>query len=227
VNPKGGNVAKKNGSTPKKRILATKTNELPCPLTEPELREAGKRLAHLEGDLAAQTAREKDVKDDLKSKRSALEMQISMLANTIRAGLVYRPTPVRVEADYEENVVREIREDTGETVSTRPVNEQDRQATLFPGGPTDDKKAAPPQLCWGMEGVNYTAATSGGTYAVEEATDGFRVYWTPAKGRSQKLGTAETSAEGRDLAERHYIAQAADAILENAGDGKLAGREAR
>ena len=224
-------MTKKSGtnSTPKKKILATRTDQLPVPLTEPEIREAGKQLAHLEGDLAAQTASEKDIKDGLKAKRSALEMRISLLANTIRAGLEYRPIPVRVEADYEENVVRDIREDTGEAITTRPMNAQDRQVTLFTGQPAD-KKPAPEQLDWREEGVNLTAAIATGTYCIEPddtPEGGNRVCWTPAKGKSKSLGKAESEDDGIKLAEQHYLAQAADAILGNAGAGKLTEKEAR
>jgi hypothetical protein len=217
-------ATKKNGTNgvAKKKILATKTDHLPVPLTEPELREAGKQLAHLEGDLAAQTASEKDIKDGLKAKRSALEMRISLLANTIRAGLEYRPIPVRVEADFEENIVREIREDTGATVSTRPVTEQDRQSTLFPA-PT---KAAPASLVWHRQGDNQVAEVSDGVYCVEGDGDGFSAYFTEHGGKSKRIGGETFLDTTKAIAERHNVERAASAILSNAGDGRLT-QEAR
>jgi hypothetical protein len=217
-------ATKKSGTNgvAKKKILATKTDHLPVPLTEPELREAGKQLAHLEGDLAAQTASEKDIKDGLKAKRSALEMRISLLANTIRAGLEYRPIPVRVEADFEDGVVREIREDTGATVSTRPVTEQDRQSTLFPVS----TKPAPTSLVWHRQGDDQVAEVADGVYCVEPDADGYFVYWTKKGSGTKRIGAESDEGLAEDLAERHNVERAASAILSNAGDGRLT-KEAR
>lgn len=129
-------MAKANGTNGvAKTILATRTSQLPVYLTEPEIREAGKRLAHLEGELNAHAAREKDVKDDLKAKRSSLEGQVHALAGTIRQGYEYRPTSVRIEADFAAGKVFEIREDTGEVIGERPVNETDRQSSIFDAQP--------------------------------------------------------------------------------------------
>lgn len=134
---------KKNGTTPAKKILATKTAQLPVPLTDPEMKRAGEKLAQLEGDLNAHALKEKDVKDSLKSTRSSLEGQIHALAAVIRQTFEYRPVAVRVEADYEAKKVFEIREDSGEVIGERDLNEQDRQASIFDLTPTDARPARP------------------------------------------------------------------------------------
>ncbi len=80
---------KKNG-IPAKKILATKTAQLPVPLTDPEMKRAGEKLAQLEGDLNAHALKEKDLKDALKATRSSLEGQIHALAAVIRQTFEYR-----------------------------------------------------------------------------------------------------------------------------------------
>ena len=131
-------MAKTNGAVPR-RILATRTEHLPVQLTESEIREAGQELAPLEGQLTEHGLKEKDIKDQLKSTRSKLEGQVHGLASIIRAGVEYRPTPVKVEADYKAGRVYEIREDTGEVIGERAVNETDRQAPLFDAPPPSEK----------------------------------------------------------------------------------------
>jgi hypothetical protein len=79
---------------------------------------------------------------------------------------------VRIEADFAAGKVYEIREDTGETIGERSVNEQDRQASIFDGTP-------PP------------------------------------------------TAEQQKAAEHAELEKRADAILDNAGDGKLTKRGRR
>jgi hypothetical protein len=112
------------------RVLAVRTDHLPVNLTEPEIREAGKRLAQLEGAVGEHTAKEKEVKDRLKSERSVYEGQISQIASVIRQGHEYRPVSVRVEAHFTDGKVREIREDNGAVIAERAITESDRQESL-------------------------------------------------------------------------------------------------
>ncbi len=112
--------------------INVRTEQLPVKLTENEIKDAGRKLAQLEGALGEHAAKEKEIKDDLKSKRSSFEGQIAQLASVIRQGHEYRPVSVRIEADYAEDRMYEIREDTLDTVGVRPLTEQDRQARLFP-----------------------------------------------------------------------------------------------
>lgn len=134
-------MARKNGVIAKK-ILSTRTSQLAVTLTDPEVRRAGEKLAQLEGEVAAHVLKAKDVTDQLKSTRSSLDGQIHALAAIIRQGFEYRPVPVRVEADFEAKKVFEIREDTGEVIGERDVNEQDRQASIFELTPAGEKPLA-------------------------------------------------------------------------------------
>lgn len=96
------------------------------------------------------------------------------------------------------------------------------------------KKAAPAPLKWEPSGPNDVARVKGGVYCVEPTMrasslgdDAFTTYWTPDGGRSKKLGTAKTSPQAKDLARQHQLEGGADAILENAGDGKLTAKGRR
>ena len=237
----------KNGTTPK-RILATRTDHLPVELTEPEIREAGKRLAHLEGQLAEHTGKEKEVKDQLKHERSKIEGQVHGIAGMIRAGVEYRPTSVRVEADYKAGRVYEIREDTGEVIGERPVNETDRQAPLFDAQPAEKRELLDSlvgtradavarqaqkksnELDWATEGESLVACVSGGVYCVEPGfSGGFNALWTPEGGRSGRLSTVPPGKDSKAAAlahcARHAMERYADGLLSNAGDGELAKKE--
>ncbi len=231
-----------------KRILATRTDHLPVQLTEPEVREAGKKLAHLEGQLAEHTAKEKDVKDGLKATRSQIEGQVHGLASIIRQGYEYRPTPVRVEADYKAGRVFEIREDTGEVIGERPVNETDRQAPLFDAPPSEKREPLDAlvgtraeaierqaqrkssKLDWKPEGENLVAQVDGGTYCVEPGwSGGYNALWTPEGGSSGRLATVPPGKDAKASAlahcARHAMELLADGLLANAGDGELTKKE--
>ncbi len=85
------------------------------------------------------------------------------------------------------------------------------------------KKVAPPPLIWEKEGANEVAHIPGlGTYCIELGTGGkYDVLHTPPGGRSKVVGSAPTGFDAREVAKRHMLAEGADAILANAGDGKL------
>jgi hypothetical protein len=114
----------------KKQVVQVKTALLPVELTEKEVRDYGKRLAALEGELGCHTRKEKEIKDGLKGERSSLDGKISNLAAILNQGHEYRPVSVRVEIDYQTNTVTEYREDTGEAVGERSATEDERQASL-------------------------------------------------------------------------------------------------
>jgi hypothetical protein len=135
-------MAPKNSCTARK-ILATKTSTLKVPLTEPELNEVAEQTYKVEGDLRTFYGHKKEVTSDLKAKEEQLDAQLARLGRLGRDKHDYRPVPVRVEADFKEGKVFEIREDTGEIIAERPVNEQDRQAQLFDGKPRASSELPP------------------------------------------------------------------------------------
>jgi hypothetical protein len=235
-----------------KKVLATKTSQLKVLLTDAEKRKVAEALAQAEGELRDHTAKAKDIGAELKAKKEQIDNALRVLGQTARNGYEYRPVAVRVEADFRQGRVYEIREDTGEVVGERPLTEQDRQGSIFDAPPVDElrreagkavarmneaaedlekaraareaKKGEPPALKWDREGENLAARTAAGAYCIEPnfKGDGFTLLWTPAGGKSRALEfDIRTEAAAKEAARRHQLEGGADAILENAGDGKL------
>ncbi len=131
--------------------VAVQVRELPVQLTDDEVRELGRRLAHIQGQLSAHEKRESDVKADLKAKRASLESQASVVGGLIRAGeecLIrageeYRPVDVVVEHVLDEGLIREVRSDTGEVIAERPLREDERQRSLLPTGKSPSSSPSP------------------------------------------------------------------------------------
>ena len=82
------------------------------------------------------------------------------------------------------------------------------------------KKAS--KLKWRAEGKNQVADAPGGRYCLDpNDLGGVTVLFTPKGGASKQIGQASDEASGKQVALRHVLEHDADAILENAGDGKL------
>ena len=104
------------------------------------------------------------------------------------------------------------------------THQQPSLPLLSPG--KDGKKPAPAELVWAVEAQNDVAQVPGGIYCVEPqgGARAFGVYWTPEKGKSKKLGEEYARGAAKELARKDWVERAANAILENAGDGKLTGK---
>ena len=69
----------------------------------------------------------------------------------------------------------------------------------------------------------FTAAAPGGTYRLGPAVpDGWALHWEPDGKAPNSIATYAKRRDAEKAAERHIIERAGDAILRNAGDGKLA-----
>lgn len=217
----------KNGTSEfvPKRILAVQTKQLPCTLTEIETRDAGKKLAHLEGLLAQHTAEEKDVKDALKAKRSSIEGQIHALAGMIRQGYEYRPVDVKIEADFHASKVFEIRQDTGEVVAERAMQDHERQRSLLDDAPVRDEKPAPAPLSWvpGDSKDVEVAKSAGGEYRIVFNNGLYIADYKPSQGPGKSLAfQVPTRDEARKACEQHHVTEAASAMLKQDGHPELA-----
>ena len=127
-------ASKKNGV---RRVLGTRTEQLPVQLTEPEKKELGARMARLEGELREHVRRTKEIAGDMKARKDALDGDLGRVGLVLRQGYELRAIPVRHEADFAAGLVTEVREDTGEVVRERALQPQERQGTLL------DSDAAP------------------------------------------------------------------------------------
>lgn len=118
-------MARGNGGTFKNDDIAVE-RELPCKLTEDELRMRGDAMA--DAELLV---------DQLKDERRALNKKIfaqtdarNRLAHVIDAESEPRLVVCKWLADFEHNVYQLIRQDTGELVEQRPMSAADHQAEL-------------------------------------------------------------------------------------------------
>lgn len=226
-------MAAKNGAVAKK-ILATRTDHLPVPLSPAELAKVAEEMGRVEGDLRDFYNKKKEITSDLKQKEDRLDAEMGRLGRLQRDKKEYRPVPVRVEADYRVGKVFEIREDTGEVVAERPVTEQDKQTTLFSAAPKAPESAAPVdgELDWQQVEDTYRAEVDGGAqpgeYSVLPGTGvafAWEASWVPRKGASKSLGVHPKLTDAKSACERHHLEQRGDELLANAGSGELTKRE--
>ena len=116
-----------------------RVENLPCKLTEKELRTAGSDLAGVVQDIATEADRHVDIKSQMKARLSELEARKSILAITISRREEYRDVEIEVLSNYDEGIVRRVRMDTGEVLHERPMREDERQSSL----PMDEAQPYP------------------------------------------------------------------------------------
>jgi hypothetical protein len=106
---------------------------LPVKLTKDELREKGEKLAELIGQAEALKTEAKDRAKDYRDQLEILSEETGHLASIVRAKAEDRDVECRVEKNFDRGVVETFRNDTGETVSTETLTEEERQeAIAFP-----------------------------------------------------------------------------------------------
>jgi len=108
----------------------TVTKNLPCKLTEPELRDKGDALASVIQDLKSEEDRQVDIKAQMKARMAELDAKKTQLAISISRREEHRDVEVEEWLDYARSIVQQVRTDTGEIVFHRPMNEEERQLSL-------------------------------------------------------------------------------------------------
>lgn len=112
------------------KVMKVVTRNLPCRLTEDELRQRGDALAEVVQELHAEEQRQADVKAQMKARVTELEAKQTRFAITISRKEEYRDIECDVFGDPERGVVELVRRDSGEVVETRPMTEDERQRAL-------------------------------------------------------------------------------------------------
>lgn len=112
------------------KLHRTVVRSLPVRLTEEELLKKGSELAATVQDIASEESRQQDIKSQLKAKLAELEARRSNLAITVSRKEEHRDVEVDIFHDYQRGVVEDVRRDTGETISRRVMNEEERQRAL-------------------------------------------------------------------------------------------------
>lgn len=106
------------------------TRNLPCRLTEGELLARADDLSVVVQETTAEEGRQTDVKAQMKARLTELDARKTRLAITIGRKEEYRDVEVEHLADLQAGTVSVIRTDTGESIETRPMTEQERQTSL-------------------------------------------------------------------------------------------------
>lgn len=127
-------MAKAKSSTDPKKKPAKKVADLSAPLscvlTPEEYVDRSQKLAIALSDREDHEHHVKAVKEDLKAKESALASRISNLGGVVRNKAEIRDVPVERWQHFDIGVVREIRTDTGEVISERPLRMEERQELM-------------------------------------------------------------------------------------------------
>lgn len=190
-----------------------------------------------------------DEQEDMKSKKALINRAINVELNTV-AEAIYTVRRRLKGMDLEQTeipgtetihrkrdaAVIAILKSAGPLVEAAAQREAAKQSELGLDDPlsqqADAKKARtekppPKPLDWEPAGENLLAITPLGTYCIEPglaANAGtFGLFWTLPEGTSKRLETTATQSAAKDLARKDWLARNADAILKNAGDGRLTG----
>lgn len=103
---------------------------LPCKLTEAELKEFGAKLAKGCEDIAAEESRQKDQKSEMKARLDGMESGRTQLAIIVRRQEEQRDVECEECFDYDLGKVTTSRRDTGEEIHTRAMTSAERQQPL-------------------------------------------------------------------------------------------------
>lgn len=103
----------------------TTTLDLPCKLTEEEIRTKGSEQADAVGELSRQESEKKETVKGLNIGLKSTRKRINELAQAVRTGVEIRPVECRVVPVGDEMHTERI--DTNETVDRRPMSEYERR----------------------------------------------------------------------------------------------------
>lgn len=113
-------------------ILGRGERELPCAITDAEASVLGKKLADAIDEYEQEEAEQAEQKASMKQALADLKARQRRIALVLRRRTEERMVPYVIEADYAAGHAREIRTDTGEVLSSRPLTDRERQPSLLP-----------------------------------------------------------------------------------------------
>lgn len=122
------------------RKLEPCTKLLRCKLTRDELLKYGGELAQALQDIVTEEALQASMKQSMKAALASLEAKSSELSTKVARGEELRDVEVEPRLDFKTSTYYEIRGDTGEKISQRPITEDERQENLEFGGKPESKK---------------------------------------------------------------------------------------
>lgn len=107
------------------------TEYLKCLLDDLELRDTGISLARHNSKVASLEAEKKAFNDQIKAQITAAEAEILRLSGILQNGYEYRQVEITIDRDYDEKIIRIIRQDTGEIVREEKMTADDLQVSAF------------------------------------------------------------------------------------------------
>jgi transposase len=113
-----------------KRLEKKSTRSLRCELTKEELLECGKELADAKQQIDILDGELQQVKEQYKSRRTALEGKLNYAAQVIATGHEIRKVDCLTTHNYDNGRVTIVRLDTDELIEDRAMNEDERQRKL-------------------------------------------------------------------------------------------------
>lgn len=105
--------------------------KLPVPADHKTIERASKEMAKLIRDDESIAEERREAMADFKSRQNAIHEQQKQWADTVENGTRLADVPVIERLIVETNEIQVVRQDTGEVVSTRIADAQDRQEALF------------------------------------------------------------------------------------------------
>ncbi len=110
-------------------ILLTEPRNLPVKLNDKEINIKCKELSKVVRELNEEEQSQEDEKKQMKARLSGLNDQMQRLAHIVDKGEEYRVVDVVIRA-HENDIVQEIRQDTGDIMISRPARDTERQLAL-------------------------------------------------------------------------------------------------
>lgn len=130
------------------KILGTGVKKLPCVLTDAELLDFGQKIAAVKQELDNHVEQTKATAKTMGARKAELEARVNEIAVCLRTKKEIRDVSYREEADFKAGLALTIRDDTNQTLASRPLTPDERQERLFGEGATEktipDKLPEPP-----------------------------------------------------------------------------------
>lgn len=128
------NGAKKPDSPSPVKIEPFSQN-LAVALSTKELAERSDRAAHVMADRDQARLAFAEEKKATRTRINQMGLEIRSLLAEVREKVTYREVACERRFIYAEKIVRDVRLDTGDTLTERPMSEQESQRELFDGNP--------------------------------------------------------------------------------------------
>lgn len=131
--PKANGAKKPDSPSPVK--VEPFSQNLAVALTTKEIAERSDRAAHVMADRDHARVAFSEEKKATRTKINQMGIEIRSLLAEVREKVTYREVPCERRFIYAEKIVRDVRLDTGDTLTERPMSEQESQRELFDGNP--------------------------------------------------------------------------------------------